>query len=162
MGISNILHQFPEASEIHWENDHTICCPTLYVALQMVLKMLLVFIMLVQIPGKVRIMGKSKIICHIMHHFAKPAPVNALLASFGIIVNKSFHLTLDFLEGAEIFMLLCKKRWLDIRKNASKAERLSVGLQTLSGRHLVCQISGYQYMGFFTQPLPLLSCSYPL
>ena len=61
----------------------------------MVLKMLLVFIMLVQIPGKVRIMGKSKIICHIMHHFAKPAPVNALLAFFGIIVNKSFHLTLD-------------------------------------------------------------------
>jgi hypothetical protein len=60
-----------------------------------------------------------------MHHFAKPAPVNALLAFFGIIVNKSFHLTLDFLEGAEIFMLLCKKRWLDIRKNASKAERLS-------------------------------------
>ena len=92
MGISNILHQFPEASEIHWKNDHTICCPTLYVALQMVLKMLLVFIMLVQIPGKVLIMGKSKIICHIMHHFAKPAPVNALLAFFGIIVNKSFHL----------------------------------------------------------------------
>ena len=25
-----------------------------------------------------------------MHHFAKPAPVNALLAFFGIIVNKSF------------------------------------------------------------------------
>ena len=162
MRFLNVCHKLLETSEVN-RNDGQLCCRSaVYVALQIVLKVLLVFIMFIQIASEVLIMGKSEIIRHIMHDFSGSAPVNAFLALLGTTVDKSLHLPLHLIKGTEILMLLRQKRRLDVWKDTSQAERLSVGLQTLSGRHLVCQISGYQYMGFFTQPLPLLSCSYPL
>ena len=97
-----------------------------------------------------------------MHDFSGSAPVNAFLALLGTTVDKSLHLPLHLIKGTEILMLLRQKRRLDVWKDTSQAERLSVGLQALCSRHLVCQISSYQYMGFLTQSFPLLSCSYPL
>ena len=59
-------------------------------------------------------------------------------------------------------MLLRQKRRLDVWKDTSQAERLLWDCRLFCSRHLVCQISSYQYMGFLTQSFPLLSCSYPL
>ena len=162
MNLPDIFYKILKALKIHRCNNHLACSAALYVALQVILKVLFVFIVLIQITGKVLIMWKSKIICHIMHDFTKSTPVNAFLAFLGTAVNKRLHFLLNFLKGTEVLMLPGQKLGLDIWKDISKAKCLSVGLQTLISRHLVCQISGYQYMGFFTQPLPLLSCSYLL
>ena len=162
MRFLNVCHKLLETSEVN-RNDGQLCCRSaVYVALQIVLKVLLVFIMFIQIASEVLIMGKSEIIRHIMHDFSGSAPVNAFLALLGTTVDKSLHLPLHLIKGTEILMLLRQKRRLDVWKDTSQAERLSVGLQALCSRHLVCQISGYQYMGFLTQSFPLLSCSYPL
>ena len=76
-----------------------------------------------------------------MNHFAKTTPVNSLIALFQPGIHQFFHLCLDILKSSEELMASGDKRRLDIRKNTSKAESLSVRLKARSIWHLVRKIT---------------------
>ena len=141
MSSFDIIDQRGEICEADGRFQICMCFSLLYTVLQSVLKYFFVMIMLAETSCICFVMRKSKIIRHIVDHFAEPSPVNSLVTLIRSDICQFFHPVLDIFKCSVELVSSGDKGRFDIRQNAAQTESLSVRLQACCGLHLIRKVS---------------------